>query len=54
MGLPLTRDRLTESDDFYIDTLTNGRGPIMPAWGAQGLTAEEIQNLVTWLKNTDP
>jgi len=54
VGLPLTRDRLTEPDQFYIDTITNGRGAIMPAWGAQGLDDEEIAAIVTWLKNTDP
>jgi mono/diheme cytochrome c family protein len=54
VGLPLTRDRLTEPDQFYIDTITNGRGAIMPAWGPQGLDEDEIASIVTWLKNTDP
>ncbi len=54
IGLPLTRDQLTEPDDFYIDTITNGRGAIMPAWGQQGLDPDEISSIVTWLKNTDP
>lgn len=56
VGLPLTRDRLTESDDFYIDTITNGRaGTAMAAFGGgPELTPEEVQSIVTWLKNTDP
>lgn len=55
VGPALTRDQLTESDDFYIDTIANGRaGTVMPAWSDQGLTAEEIAAIVTWLKNTDP
>ena len=55
IGLPLTRDRLTQPDDFYINTITNGReGTAMPAWGEQGLTPDEIASLVLWLKSTDP
>ena len=56
VGLPLTRDRLTESDDFYIDTITNGRAgtAMTPYGGGTELTASEVQAIVTWLKNTDP
>jgi mono/diheme cytochrome c family protein len=55
VGPALTRDRLTQPDDFYIDTISNGRaGTVMPAWSDAGLTDEEITSIVTWLKNTDP
>ena len=49
---------MTESDDFYIDTITNGRtGTAMPAWGASAggtLTPEEVANMVAFLKNVEP
>lgn len=58
VGLPLLPSTLTQPDQFYIDTITNGRtGTAMPAWGesASGiLTPEEIQNMVTFLKNVEP
>jgi len=56
VGLPLTRDVLTESDDFYIDAVTNGRpGTAMsPFGGGAELTPDEVAGIVTWLKNTDP
>jgi mono/diheme cytochrome c family protein len=56
VGLPLTRDLLTQPDDFYIDTITNGRAgtAMQPSGGGATLTPEEIQAIVTWLKNTDP
>lgn len=56
VGLALTRDLLTEPDDFYTDTITNGRaGTAMAAFGGGAeLTPEEVQAIVTWLKNTDP
>ena len=56
LGLPLTREYLIEPDDFYIDTIKNGRsGTLMAAYGGGAvLTDEEVQAIVTWLKNTDP
>ena len=58
VGLPLLPSVLTESDDFYIDTITNGRtGTAMPAWGASAggtLTPEEVANMVAFLKNVEP
>lgn len=56
VGPALTKDRLTESDDFYFDTIANGRaGTVMPAWREAGpLNDEEISALVTFLKTTDP
>lgn len=56
LGLPLTPDALTEADDFYIDTIVNGReGTVMAAYGGGAeLTPEEVQDLVTWLKNNEP
>jgi mono/diheme cytochrome c family protein len=55
VGPALTRDVLTESDDFYFDTIANGRpGTVMPAWRDAGLNDSEISALVTFLKTTDP
>ena len=56
VGLPLTRDRLTEPDEFYHDTIVNGReGTAMaPYGGGPALTDAEVSAIVTWLKNTDP
>jgi mono/diheme cytochrome c family protein len=56
VGPALTKDVLTESDDFYFDTIANGReGTVMPAWRDAGpLNDEEISALVTFLKTTDP
>ncbi|MCK9494846.1 MAG: c-type cytochrome [Dehalococcoidia bacterium] len=54
VGLPLLPSTLTQADDFYVDTITNGReGTAMPAWGEQ-MTPEEIQSMVTFLKNVEP
>lgn len=54
LGLPLLPDRLTEDDEFYRDTITNGRsGTVMPAWGDTGLSAEEIDALVAFIR-TEP
>ncbi len=58
VGLPLTPDALTQPDQFYIDTITNGRaGTAMPPWGQSAggpLSPEEIQNMVAFLKNVAP
>ena len=46
-GPALIPGRLTSNDDFYFDTIKNGRpGTVMPAWGAAGLSDEEIWALV--------
>jgi cytochrome c oxidase subunit 2 len=51
IGLPLTPEALTQPDDFYFDTIKNGRaGTVMPAWGDAGLTDEEIRTLVEFLR----
>ena len=55
LGLPLTPDSLTEADELYFDTIKNGRvDTVMPAWGAQGLTDDDINALVQWMKNVAP
>lgn len=56
VGLPLTRDLLTQPDGFYFDTIVDGRAnTAMGAYGGGAvLTDEEVQAIVTWLKNTDP
>lgn len=56
VGLPLLRETLTEADDFYIDTIVNGRDgtAMVPYGGGAELTADEVAAMVTWLKNTDP
>lgn len=51
-GPALLPERLTESDDLYFDTIKNGRpGTVMPAWGGQGLTDEEIWMLVGYIRS---
>ncbi len=55
LGLALLPDVLTESDDFYFDTIKNGReGTVMPAWGQQGLTDDDIRLLVDFIRSTPP
>ncbi|MBT5775483.1 MAG: cytochrome c [Dehalococcoidia bacterium] len=55
VGLPLTPDVLTEPDEFYFDTIKDGRaGTVMPPWGSQGLTDDDINALVQWIKNVEP
>lgn len=55
IGPALTPERLTESDDFYADTIANGRaGTVMPAWANQGLTSDDIDALVQFIKNVEP
>ncbi len=55
LGLPLTPDALTEPDEFYFDTIANGRaGTVMPAWRAQGLSDDDIQALVEFITTVEP
>lgn len=56
VGPPLLPARLTQPDDFYANTIANGRpGTAMPAWRQTAqLTDEEIRNLVTFLKTVNP
>ena len=55
LGLPLTPDALTEPDDFYFNTIAEGRpGTVMPSWRANGLTDEEIQTLVEFITTVEP
>jgi mono/diheme cytochrome c family protein len=56
IGPSLAPDALTEPDAFYIDCITNGRpGTAMaPYGGGTELTADEVQSIVTWLKETNP
>lgn len=54
LGLPLQPDVLTEDDDFYRDTIANGRsGTVMPAWADAGLSDAEIDALVAFIR-TEP
>lgn len=55
LGLPLTPGILTQPDDFYFDTIKNGRPTtLMPAWGAQGLTDDEVRTLVQFITTEAP
>ena len=55
VGPALTVAALTQDDQFYIDTIANGRpGTVMPSWTANGLTIPEIRALVHWLKEGAP
>lgn len=55
VGPALTSVTLTQEDEFYVDTVTNGRpGTAMPAWGPSGLTVAEVVGLVHWLKTDAP
>lgn len=55
LGLALLPDVLTESDEFYFDTIKNGReGTVMPAWGQQGLTDDDIRLLVEFIRSAPP
>lgn len=54
LGLPLLPDRLTEDDEFYADTIKNGReGTVMPAWGDLGVDDAEIDALIAFIR-TEP
>lgn len=53
-GPALVPGRLTSPDQFYFDTITNGRpGTVMPAWKELGLSEEEIWGLVGYIR-TEP
>ena len=55
VGPALTPARLTNTDDFYFNTIKNGRpGTAMPAWGAAGLKDDDIKALVTFIKTVQP
>ena len=55
VGLPLLPDVLVEEDEFYFDVIKNGRpATVMPPWGQQGLTDDDINALVQWIKNVEP
>lgn len=51
IGPALLPDRLTQPDQVYVDTILKGRpGTPMPAWGQQGVTAEQAAAMVRFLK----
>ena len=56
VGPALLPARLTQPDEFYQNTIRDGRpGTAMPSWRAQAqLTDEEIANLVTFIKTVNP
>jgi cytochrome c55X len=56
IGPALTPARLTQPDEFYFDTIANGRpGTAMPAWRTTAnLSDEDIRNLVTFIKTVNP
>jgi plastocyanin/DNA-binding beta-propeller fold protein YncE len=54
-GPALIPERLTSDDEFYFDTIKNGRpGTVMPAWGTLGLSDEEIWALVGYIRGEPP
>lgn len=56
IGLPLLPSVLTQPDEFYHDTIKNGRaGTAMPSWEqTAGLTDEDIDALVQFIKHVEP
>jgi cytochrome c553 len=51
LGLPLLSNVLTAGDDFYFDTIKNGRtGTVMSSRGAIDLSDEEITALVAFIR----
>jgi nitrite reductase (NO-forming)/hydroxylamine reductase len=51
-GPALIPGRLTANDDYYFDVIKNGKpGTVMPAWGAAGLSDEEIWSLVGFIRS---
>lgn len=52
IGPALLPQRLTEDDQFYFETIKDGRpGTVMPAWGQQGLNEKEIWMLVDHIRS---
>ncbi len=52
VGPALIPGRLTSNDQFYFGIIRDGRpGTIMPAWGALGLSDEEIAGLVGFIRS---
>ena len=50
-GPALIPGRLTSNDGFYFDVIKNGRpGTVMPAWGAAGMSDEEVWALVGYMR----
>jgi nitrite reductase (NO-forming)/hydroxylamine reductase len=50
IGPALIPGRLTANDEYYFDTIKNGKpGTVMPAWGQAGLSDEEIWALVGYI-----
>ena len=55
VGPALTPDALTQDDQFYFDTIADGRpGTAMPSWSAAGLTNDDIANLVAYITTVEP
>ena len=56
VGPALTPERLTQPDEFYHDTILNGRpGTAMPSWAAtKGLNDADANALVQFLKHVEP
>jgi len=56
LGLPLLPSVLDQPDEFYHDTIANGRtGTAMPSWTAtKGLTDADIDALVQFIKHVEP
>jgi nitrite reductase (NO-forming)/hydroxylamine reductase len=51
-GPALIPGRLTDADDLYFGIIKNGKpGTIMPAWGAAGMSDEEIWALVGYIRS---
>ena len=54
VGPALTPTTLTQADEFYHDTIKNGRqGTAMPPWGGM-LNDTDIDVLVHFLKTVEP
>jgi mono/diheme cytochrome c family protein len=52
VGPALLPDGLAEADDFYVDTILEGRpGTAMPAWNVQGVSEEQARALVAFIKS---
>lgn len=52
VGPALIPGRLTSNDEFYFGVIRDGRpGTIMPAWGALGLSDEEVAGLVGFIRS---